>query len=120
MTVSTRYLRLRLADAGRLPTTKVARVASYVLALDVLLFALQEVGGWLKLSFADSLGGWVSLLSFVAIVLLLVLAFRWVRAKMLWRLRNRLIVTYVFIGVIPVVLLVALALGSFYLFAGQF
>ncbi len=39
---------------------------------------------------------------------------------MLWRLRNRLIVTYVFIGVIPVVLLVALAVGSFYLFAGQF
>jgi sigma-B regulation protein RsbU (phosphoserine phosphatase) len=120
MTVSPRYLRLRLADAGLLPTTKVARVASYVLALDVLLFALQEVGGWLKLSFADSLGGWVSLLSFVAIVLLLVLAFRWVKAKMLWRLRNRLIVTYVFIGVIPVVLLVALAVGSFYLFAGQF
>ena len=45
---------------------------------------------------------------------------RWARAKMLWRLRNRLIVTYVFIGVIPVVLLVALAVGSFYLFAGQF
>jgi phosphoserine phosphatase RsbU/P len=43
-----------------------------------------------------------------------------VKAKMLWRLRNRLIVTYVFIGVIPVVLLVALAIGSFYLFAGQF
>ena len=42
------------------------------------------------------------------------------KAKALWRLRNRLIVTYVFIGVIPVVMLVALALGSFYLFAGQF
>jgi sigma-B regulation protein RsbU (phosphoserine phosphatase) len=120
MTVSYRYLRLRLADAGLLPTSKVARVAGYVLALDVLLFVLQEVGGRLKLSFADSLGGWVSFLSFVAIVLFLVLATRWVRAKMLWRLRNRLIVTYVFIGVIPVVLLVALALGSFYLFAGQF
>jgi sigma-B regulation protein RsbU (phosphoserine phosphatase) len=120
MTVSYRYLRMRLADAGLLPTSKVARVAWYVLALDVLLFALQELGGWLKLSFADSLGGWVTFLSFIAIVLLLVLALRWVRAKMLWRLRNRLIVTYVFIGVIPVVLLVALALGSFYLFAGQF
>jgi sigma-B regulation protein RsbU (phosphoserine phosphatase) len=120
MTLSLSYLRMKLADAGLLPTSKVARVASYVLALDVLLFALQEVGGWLKLSFADSLGGWVSFLSFVAIVLFLVLAFRWVKAKMLWRLRNRLIVTYVFIGVIPVVLLVALAIGSFYLFAGQF
>jgi phosphoserine phosphatase RsbU/P len=120
MTLSPRYLRLRLADAGLLPTTKVGRVASYVLALDVLLFVLQRAGGWLKLPFAETLGGWVSFLSFVAILLLLVLAFRWVKAKMLWRLRNRLIVTYVFIGVIPVVLLVALAVGSFYLFAGQF
>jgi sigma-B regulation protein RsbU (phosphoserine phosphatase) len=111
---------MKVADAGLLPTSKVARVASYVLALDVLLFVLQQVGGWFKLSFADSLGGWVSFLSLVAIILFLVLAFRWVKAKMLWRLRNRLIVTYVFIGVIPVVLLVALAIGSFYLFAGQF
>jgi sigma-B regulation protein RsbU (phosphoserine phosphatase) len=120
MTLSPRYLRMKLADAGLLPTSKVARVAWYVLALDVLLFVLQLVGGWLKLSFADSLGGWVGFLSFVAILLFLVLAFRWARARMLWRLRNRLIVTYVFIGVIPVVLLVALAVGSFYLFAGQF
>ncbi|MGA7382332.1 MAG: hypothetical protein WBX03_15890, partial [Terriglobales bacterium] len=85
MAVSYRYLRLRLADAGLLPTSKVARAAWYVLALDVLLFVLQLVGGWLKISFADSLGGWVSFLSFVAILLFLVLALRWVRAKMLWR-----------------------------------
>src|SRR5580704_12803048 len=120
MTLSLRYLRMKLADAGLLPTSKVAKIAWYVLAMDVLLFVLQEIGGWLKLSFAQYLGGWVSFLSFVAILLFLVLAFRWIRARMLWRLRNRLIVTYVFIGVIPVVLLVALAVGSFYLFAGQF
>jgi len=39
---------------------------------------------------------------------------------LLWRLRNRLVVTYVFIGVIPLILLATLALGTFYLFAGQF
>lgn len=120
MHVSYRYLRLWLASRGLLPTSKVARIAWYILALDALLFALQKLFGLLKLSFGEGLGGWVSFLSFVAILLFLVLAFRWVKAKMLWRLRNRLIVTYVFIGVIPVVLLVALALGSFYLFAGQF
>jgi len=38
----------------------------------------------------------------------------------LWRLRNRLIVTYVFIGVIPFVLLITLCLGALYLIAGQF
>ena len=42
------------------------------------------------------------------------------KRKLLWRLRNRLIVTYVFIGVIPAVLLVAMAFITIYLFAGQF
>ena len=120
MNSSLRYFRLKLADLGLLPTSKVARIAWYVLILDVGLFILQKLGGWLKYSFADSLGGWVTFLSLIAIVLFLILAMRWARARMLWRLRNRLIVTYVFIGVIPVVLLVALAVGSFYLFAGQF
>ncbi len=76
--------------------------------------------GLLKLSYGDSLGGWVSFLSFLVIVLFSILAFRWIKAKALWRLRNRLIVTYVFIGVIPVVMLLVLALLSAYLFAGQF
>ncbi len=120
MTLSYRYLRLRLSEAGLLPTSKVALAAGYLLGLDLLLFVLQKVFGLLKLSYGDSLGGWVSFLSFLVIILFCVLAFRWVKAKALWRLRNRLIVTYVFIGVIPVVMLVALALGSFYLFAGQF
>ncbi len=43
-----------------------------------------------------------------------------VRKRLMWRLRNRLIVTYVFIGVIPVILLVMMALLAGYLFAGQF
>ena len=53
-------------------------------------------------------------------MLFLILAFRWLKRRILWRLRNRLIVTYVFIGVIPVVLLVAMAGFSLFLFAGQF
>ena len=38
----------------------------------------------------------------------------------MWRLRNRLIVTYTFIGVIPVVLLLVMGLIVTYLFVGQF
>jgi sigma-B regulation protein RsbU (phosphoserine phosphatase) len=120
MARSYRYLRLRLSEAGLLPTSKLALIAWYLLGLDLLLFALQKAFGLFKLSYGESLGGWVSFLSFLVIVLFSILAFRWVKARALWRLRNRLIVTYVFIGVIPVVMLVALALGSFYLFAGQF
>jgi sigma-B regulation protein RsbU (phosphoserine phosphatase) len=113
-------LRLRLSEAGLLPASKVALIAWYLLGLDLLLFILQKVFGLLHLSYGDSLGGWVSFLSFLVIVLFSILAIRWVKAKALWRLRNRLIVTYVFIGVIPVVMLVVLAILSFYLFAGQF
>ena len=117
---SFRYLRFRLGQAGLLPTSKLALAAWYLLGLDALLALVQEICSALKLRFGEDLAGWISFLSIVVIVLFSFLAFRWIKAKLLWRLRNRLIVTYVFIGVIPVVLLVALALGSFYLFAGQF
>jgi sigma-B regulation protein RsbU (phosphoserine phosphatase) len=115
-----RYLRLRLSEAGLLPTSRVARAAWYLLGLDLFLFALQKVLSLFQLAYGESLGGWVSFLSFVVIALFAILAYRWLKAKLLWRLRNRLIVTYVFIGVIPVVLLVAMAFITIYLFAGQF
>src|SRR6266853_5072644 len=115
-----RYFRLRLVETGLMPTSKVARTAWYLLGLDVLLFALQKLLGLFKLSYGESLSGWVFFLSFGVIVLFAILLYRWLKAKLLWRLRNRLIVTYVFIGVIPVGLLVAMAFITIYLFAGQF
>ncbi|HET9087483.1 MAG TPA: SpoIIE family protein phosphatase [Acidobacteriaceae bacterium] len=45
---------------------------------------------------------------------------RWMRWKLLWRLRNRLFVTYLLIGVTPVVLLGVLAAGAAYVLFGQF
>jgi phosphoserine phosphatase RsbU/P len=120
MEPSLRTLRFRLQAAGLLPTTRLARAACYLLGLDLLLFALQRMFGLLQLSYGQALGGWVSILSFLVIVLFALLAIRSLKARLLWRLRNRLIVTYVFFGLIPVVLLVVLALGSAYLFAGQF
>ena len=48
--------------------------------------------------------------SFRCGLLFAIVAFRALRRKVLWRLRNRLIVTYVFIGVIPAALLVTMAL----------
>ena len=115
-----RNLRFRLIGAGVWPASRLARAAWYVLGLDLLLFLVQQFLGFFKTSLGQSLNGWVSLLSVVAIVLFSLLAFRWLKTKLLWRLRNRLIVTYVFIGVIPVVLLVAMAFITIYLFAGQF
>ena len=65
------------------------------------------------------LSGWANS-SFLFVVFLLLMGFRWVRRELMWRLRNRLIVTYIFIGVIPILLLVSMALLAGYLFAGQF
>ena len=120
MPVSYRYLRFWLSHKGLLPSGKLALVTWYLLGLDLLLFGLQKVLELFKSSYAESLGGWVTFLSFIVIVLFLVLAIRWLKKRLLWRLRNRLIVTYMFIGVIPVVLLGGMALALLYLFSGQF
>ena len=66
------------------------------------------------------LSGWTSFISFVFLVCVVLMLLRWVRRRLMWRLRNRLIVTYVFIGIIPMLLLVAMATLAGYLFAGQF
>lgn len=112
--------RARLIARGLWPQTRTAKGAWYSLGLALGLFLLQKLLGTLRLSWGESLGGWVSFLSFIAIFLFMVLGFRWLKAKILWRLRNRLIVTYVFVGVVPVLLLVAMAVVTLGLFAGQF
>ncbi|HET7441204.1 MAG TPA: hypothetical protein VFJ47_07880, partial [Terriglobales bacterium] len=81
-----------------------ARGAWYALGLALFLFLIQQLFAVLRLSWGQGLSGWVSFLSFIAILFFSILAFRWLKNKILWRLRNRLIVTYVFIGVIPTLL----------------
>jgi len=84
------------------------------------LFALKELLDLLRTTWGSYLVGWIEFLSFIAAILFSILAFRWLRSRVLWRLRNRLIVTYVFIGVIPAVLLVTMAMITFYGLAFQF
>jgi len=110
----------KLRDKGLWPKTWTARAAIYVLAVDFVVFALQLLLSRLSPGASASLSGWASFLSGLAIVLFGIVGFRWLRAKLLWRLRNRLIVTYVFIGVIPVLLLVMISSLTLYLLAGQF
>ncbi len=113
-------LRDKLNRLGLWPTTRVAWGAWYALGMALFLFLLQKIVVVLRISAGTSLAWWVSFLSFVAIVLFTVLAFRWLKVKLLWRLRNRLIVTYVFIGVVPALLLIAMVFATLYLLAGQF
>lgn len=66
------------------------------------------------------LSGWTTFVTDIFVVCAMLGLLRWARAELMWRLRNRLIVTYVFIGVIPIVLLVSMVVLAGYLFAGQF
>ena len=115
-----RFVRGKLAQAGWPPRSRVGRVAFFILGLDVLLFAIDKILSLVRIQHGTSLSGWVSFLTSLASILFCWLLFRFLRDRVLWRLRNRLIVTYVFMGVIPLVLLTILALTTFYLLAGQF
>ena len=113
-------LRARMTEAGLWPKGWIARGACYSLGLAVGLFVLEMLLKLVSTAASESLSGWVKFLVFDAALLFSILIFRTLKRRILWRLRNRLIVTYVFIGVIPAVLLVAMAVITIYLFAGQF
>lgn len=113
-------LRPWLEMNGLFPKGRLALITLYLLGLDVILYLLDRTTGLARSPWGRNLGGWIIFLSAVIVALFCVLAARWASSRLLWRLRNRLIVTYVFIGVIPLVLLLGLAGLAFYLFAGQF
>src|SRR5690349_2045134 len=113
-------LRRRLIEAELWPRGRMSRLACYLAGSAIVLYALRILLGLFAPSWGAHLGGWVGFLAFVAAVLFFILGFRWVKRRILWRLRNRLIVTYVFIGVIPAVLLVAMGLITLYGLGGQF
>ncbi len=99
------------------PTSKLGRTTLWfgglALALQLWKLIAPSFGGRM-------LSGWATFITYVFACCLLLKGVRWARKELMWRLRNRLIVTYVFIGVIPIVLLVAMVLLAGYLFAGQF
>ena len=113
-------LRRRLIETDLWPQGRMARLACYLAGSAVVLYALENLLGLFAPTWGAHLGGWVGFLSFIAAVLFFILGFRWIKRRILWRLRNRLIVTYVFIGVIPAVLLVAMGLITLYGLGGQF
>ncbi len=109
---------LQVRTGWRVPKGVLARLALLLVAITVPLYLLGKILPGLDRS------GWFPptlnfLLWFFSGVLLLLL-YRWLRRNLMWRLRNRLVVTYIFIGVIPILLLLAMGAITGYLFAGQF
>jgi phosphoserine phosphatase RsbU/P len=83
-------------------TTLLDRIASGV----IILWGAAQWARAFRISVP--LSSFLGFLSFVAAVYFLFRILPWVRNRVLWRLRNRLIVTYVFIGVVPVILLLTM------------
>jgi len=109
---------LRMRAGLNMPKTTMARLGVLLAAITVPLYLLG------KLLPSVARQGWYPpslnfLIWFLSVVLLFV-GYRWLKRDLMWRLRNRLVVTYIFIGVIPVLLLIAMAGVAGYLFAGQF
>src|SRR5580698_4361823 len=77
--------------------------------IDVLAILLILGGGISAI--LDLSGGLASFLKFLAIVAAVYAVFRfagWWRTRLLWSLRNRLIVAYLFIAVVPILLILTL------------
>ena len=98
--------------------TRLERLTFYFAGLDVFLLVAWRISGFFTAD--SSLGGWFRFVAYLTVFLGFLVVARYVRRILMWRLRNRLIVTYVFIGVIPVALLLCIGIVSAYLFGWQF
>jgi sigma-B regulation protein RsbU (phosphoserine phosphatase) len=99
------------------PRTKWGRVTLWTGGLSVFLIALR----WLTGSPSEpKVSGWATFFIIIFAFCALKLTFRWARLKVMWRLRHRLIVAYVFAGIIPILLLMLIAGVASYLCAWQF
>jgi sigma-B regulation protein RsbU (phosphoserine phosphatase) len=109
--VRTRVMRILL------PRTRWGRVTLWSGGLSALLVAWRWITGTPPHSL---LRGWPAFFALVFAFGAFWLTSRWAWRQLMWRLRHRLIVTYIFIGVIPILLLLLLAGVAGYLLAGQF
>lgn len=102
--------------AWRARQSRVTRLILWLLAtLSLSLFVGHTLG------LARSLTTVLTIFSSIALVpLLLILLYRWIAQRMLWTVRNRLILTYLLMGLAPVVLFGTLSGIGAYLLAGQY
>ena len=112
-----RIERAAAARIGTRPPEGIAERSFVRLSVTILVVLVLRYTHIWRSGFADIL-----LFSFTVplVVFSIILLWRWVFRHLLWRVRNRLIVTYLLMGLAPVVLFVTLALIAAYLFSGQF
>jgi phosphoserine phosphatase RsbU/P len=94
------------------PATKWGRVTLWIGILTLLLWIADLLGA--------KVAGWAEFTSIVFFFFAALMALKVGYRPLMWRLRNRLVVTYLFIGVMPILLLLTMIGIAGYLFAGQF
>jgi sigma-B regulation protein RsbU (phosphoserine phosphatase) len=103
-----------------IPRSRLAFVILYLAGTEAVLLVLQGLLRLVSLpGAADAVAGWTVFLGWILAMFLLVRGLRWLRDHVMWSVRNRLIVTYLFIGGVPVTLAVAIGLLSGYLVLGD-
>ena len=98
------------------PQTKLHRSAFWLLMVYLVLGLLRVVPG----ADGQTLKGLSFLVLCILILCCIPLFWRWVVRRVMWKVSNRLVITYLLVGLTPVVLFVTLALVAAYLFSGQF
>ncbi|WP_446742466.1 PP2C family protein-serine/threonine phosphatase [Silvibacterium acidisoli] len=98
------------------PQSKLHRLAFWFFIIYLVQDVLRFIPGAAGQFFAAT--GLFTLL--ILLGLCIPLAWRWIFKSALWKVRNRLVVTYLLMGLAPVILFVTLALIALYVFCGQF
>ena len=98
------------------PQGKLHRIGFWLLIAYVVLKAMSYLPGGLG-GFGSACNGWAL---FFLLVVYAWIGCRWIFRHLLWKVRNRLIVTYLLMGLAPVVLFGTLALAAAYVFSGEF
>src|SRR5277367_3048029 len=98
------------------PQGKLHRTAFWLLVIYLLL----GLGRLLPGQGGQTIAGLSFLVLCALVVCCIPLFWRWVMSRLLWKLSNRLVVTYILMGLPPLVLFATLALVAGYVFSGQF
>ncbi|HUZ03993.1 MAG TPA: SpoIIE family protein phosphatase [Acidobacteriaceae bacterium] len=98
------------------PATRLGSSAFWLFVITVVFFALA----WIPGDVGDIFASLATLTLLASLFSTVPLFLRWLRWRMLWKLRNRLWVTYLLIGLAPVVLFGTLAAIASYVLSGQF
>lgn len=96
--------------------SRIGRISFVLTAIILAMLLLGRLSHTAELVFIGPI-----ILCFLALSpLLIILLYRWVTNRLLWRVRNRLIVTYALMSLAPVVLCLTLFSIASYIFGGQF